>query len=107
MLRRITSTLPIFGILFALGLYFHAASLYSTATIRDPAHGGYHHFRNYWFDLDVPVTYTGQINPGRSCALAATLTLIITLFFFWFSVSSLFAEFTRLRLVVRFAGAIT
>lgn len=107
MLRRLPHLLPILGTLLALLLYLHSASLYSAATSLDPLHGGYHHFQNYWCDLYLPVTYTGQPNPDdRFYALAATFALIITLLAFWFSVTALFRHHARLALVVRTAGTL-
>lgn len=106
MVRRIPHSLPILGILAALILYLYSASLYSAATSLDLAHGGYHHLQNYWCDLLVPVTYTGQPNPGRGWGLAATGSLVATLFFFWFSVTTLFLEYALLALFIRIAGAI-
>ncbi|HVT81772.1 MAG TPA: hypothetical protein VHM90_14095 [Phycisphaerae bacterium] len=106
MFKRVSSNAPIVGIVTALLLYFYAASLYSAATTLDPADAGYHHFRNYWCDLYVPVTYTGQANPGRPYALAATLILATSLLFFWLCVPLLFVEHTLLSRTVRWGGAI-
>ena len=104
MLRRLTSTLPILGILVAFFLYLHSAALYSAATSNEPARGGYRHFGNYWCQLYDEVTFTGQHNTGVPYALGSTFAIIVALFFFWFSVSWLFSEFFGLCLIVRIAG---
>lgn len=106
-MHRILPTLPILGIIAAIILYFCAASGYSAATTLDPAAAGYRHLHDYWCTLFATVTYTGERNLGRPFALAATMAVVVAIFFFWLAVTRLFADYRILCAAIRTAGSLS
>jgi hypothetical protein len=102
-LKKLFSLFPVVLTLVAVILYFHAASIYPRATPQD---AGYRHLDNYWCDLYTP-NISGQPNPARPVAMAATVALALALAAFWVVVPALFpAGSLWLARIVRFAGGL-
>jgi hypothetical protein len=102
--KRSLSWLPDVGVVAFVLLYFYAASLYPGGTQSDPSTAGYSQLGNYWCDLLDASSYSGQANPGRPFALAATIFLPLALLPLWCAAPTLLGEARAARIVVPVAG---
>ena len=86
---------------------FMRRRLFPTRLVGGGGGGGYNHLRNYWCDLYAVTGPAGDVNSGRPYAIAATLALVMSLFFFWVTVTALFVEFTVMCWIVWVAGGVS
>ncbi len=96
--------LPVAGVSAFIALYLYAASMYPGGTQAHHELHGYSHLSNYWCDLLHRVSYSGEINRGRSFAVLATIILPLSLIPLWLQVSVLFRDGSGLRRLVRVTG---
>lgn len=78
------SRIPLWSIVFFLGLYLLAAAKYPGGTKHDPTSFGFSVLENYWCDLLMEIAYNGEENPGRKIALFGLCILSFGLSIFWY-----------------------
>jgi hypothetical protein len=95
---------PVAGVAVFVVLYLHAASLYPGGTQFDRLTRGYSHTSNYWCDLLDRVSRSGEPNPGRPFAVAATILLPLSLVPSWLQAPLLLRVGPVSRRIMQIAG---
>lgn len=95
---------PLLGIVLFLLLYLIAALYYPGGSDAHPTAQGFSMIHNYWCDLLAKGAKNGQPNPARPIAMAAMITLCLTLSVFWYLLPRLLNTGKHHYNIVQFSG---
>jgi hypothetical protein len=101
------SIIPTAGIIFFFIFYLIATLFYPGGSNFDPYENGFNWETNYWCELLYDYSKNGHINTARPYALAAMLSLTISVGYFWSAYPQLLTASQKLTNIIRWSGMVS
>lgn len=105
--RSTLQLLPTFAILFFVGLYVYAATLYPGGSQADATSAGYDWVNNYWCNLLNERAMNGELNPARPYAISAMGILCAGLILFFLRFPGIYFLSQAWSIIVQILGTIS
>jgi len=105
--KKIISLIPIIGILFFVGLYIYASTLYPGGSQANLNSKGFDWIHNYWCNLLDNKGMNGQPNPAKMYAIVAMMTLCFSLMIFYILFAQNYSTTKTWKFIITTAGTIS